>query len=142
MVCVALAAFSSAIVVLGFGWEPREMLLGAGAGVLIWGAIEFLSVVREKVPGRHQVAEVPAGVEIEPAFQPRKLWLVLVVPACVGLAWLVDRWDLGAVFVPGQFLGAAAANLLGVLLVARWEHRHGRRVLSHGDGEDVELFAG
>jgi hypothetical protein len=141
-VSVALAAVSSAIVVLGFGWEPRGMVLGAGAGMLVWGALEFLSRVREKVPGRQQVGEVPAGVEIEPAFHLSKLWLVLIGPACLGLAWLVDRGDVGAVFVPGQFLGVAAANLLGVLLVARWERRHGRRVLSHDDGEDVELFAG
>ena len=59
--------------------------------------------------------------------------MILVVPLCAGLAWLADRWDLGAVFVPGQFLGVAAANVVGVVLVGHWERRHGRRAVAATD---------
>jgi hypothetical protein len=35
------------------------------------------------------------------------------------LAWLADRWEMGALFVPGQLAGAAAAYLAGAALIAR-----------------------
>ena len=60
----------------------------------------------------------------------------------VGAAWLADWWDLGAVLVPGQFAGTAAACLVGVMLVRRWERAHGRQVVVGRDGSgDTELYA-
>ena len=60
-----------------------------------------------------------------------------------GLAWLADRWDMGALFVPGQFVGYACASTLGALVVARWERRAGRRVLYDSSFEDdrPDLYA-
>ena len=60
----------------------------------------------------------------------------------LGLAWLADRWNLGAFFVPGQILGCATAQLLGAALVARWERTHSSRVMvSARPRESDDLYA-
>ena len=83
----------------------------------------------------------PIGEPILRGLLP-KARLLLVVPLVVGAAWLADWWDLGAVLVPGQFAGTAAACLVGVMLVRRWERAHGRQVVMGRDGSgDTELYA-
>ena len=58
------------------------------------------------------------------------------MPVVCALAWLADRWNLGSLFFPGLFAGISAANLVGAVLVGRWERAHGRQVLvGHGSGD-------
>jgi hypothetical protein len=66
--------------------------------------------------------------------------LLLLLPVLVGLAWLADRWELGAFFIPGQYAGYAVADLVGVVLVGRWENRHGGTVFLHWNGDEPELY--
>jgi hypothetical protein len=59
----------------------------------------------------------------------------------VGLAWVADRFDLGAVFVPGQMAGYAVAYLVGFVLVRRWQRAHATQVLIGWGSGGPELYA-
>jgi hypothetical protein len=122
-----LAVVSSAMVLVVFDWSVAEAAGGAAIGAAIWGAFYFFDI-RGRVP-RGTLREPPPGAIVtRPASRHVRRWLA-AVPLCLGLAWLADRWGLGAVFVPGQFFGIAAANVTGAALVARWERAHGARAL-------------
>lgn len=130
--------------VLGvFAWDPSAVTAGTAAGVVIWGALEYFTAIRQRLPtGALETAPADAAWERSTAgglmrLAPR---LLLVVPLCLGLAWLADRTDLGSVFIPGQFAGYAAASLLGAWQVRRWEHEHRSRVAFRlKDGEEQLL---
>ena len=135
------AAWSAAVVIVAFDWSWAEVLGGGALGVLVWGALSFLTEIRQELPRTDALVAAPSGAKVE-----RRIWppaiLLLLFPICVALAWLADRWDLGGVFVPGQFAGTAVANLVGAVLVARWERTHGAQVLQRRDESgDVELYA-
>ena len=69
----------------------------------------------------------------------RLLWIaVLVAP----LAWLFDRLDAGAVFVPGQLFGVAAASLGAYVQIQRWESVNGRRVVYDPEAAEPRPLAG
>lgn len=142
---VAALALIAAAVVLGvFAWDPSAVAAGTGAGVVIWGALEYFTAIRPRLPtGALATAPADAAWERSTAgglmrLAPR---LLLVVPLCLGLAWLADRTDLGSVFVPGQFAGYAAASLLGAWQVRRWEHEHRIRVAFRLEDGEEQLLA-
>src|SRR5215475_11282311 len=90
---LAAAAFSAAAVLVLFDWKPVPMLTGAAIGVVLWGGISFLTEVRDAIPGSGALPPAPpdADIRAERGLNP---WLLLLIPACLGLAWLADRWDL------------------------------------------------
>ncbi|HEY6886120.1 MAG TPA: hypothetical protein VI300_00035 [Solirubrobacter sp.] len=137
---LALALASAALVLVVFDWRPLDVLEGTTLGVVLWGGVAFFTVVRSEVPRAASLPAAPADAEVEPAFRFHPAVLA-VVPLILGLAWLADRWELGAVFVPGQLAGSAVAKLLGAWLVSRWQHAHGHRVLSRQPGTgEPELY--
>jgi hypothetical protein len=135
----ALAVALTALMVLGFDWSLPQMVPGALAGAAVWGAVQFFATVRHHVPTAPRLPAPPAGAVLE-RDPGRPLRLGLWLPVFVGLAWLVDRWELGAVFVPGQFAGYALADLAGAVLVGRWQRRHGGTVLARWNGDEPDLY--
>jgi len=135
----ASAVAMSALMVIAFDWSPPEMLPGAVFGAAAWGAVKFFTDVRARVPAGARLPQAPADAVVDP--KRREPWrMLLVLPLLVGLAWSADRWDLGAVFVPGQFLGYALADLAGALLVGRWQDRNGGTVLLRWNRDEPELY--
>jgi hypothetical protein len=113
---------------------------GTGIGVLLFGLAHFLGL-RGGLPRAGALPNAPPDATIERAFRPSP-WLLLAVPFGVAAAWVVDRLDLGSVFVPGQFAGMAAAELLAAALVSRWQRAHGRTVLTRtSNADEPELYA-
>jgi hypothetical protein len=142
-----MAALVTGTVIAIFDWDASAMWLPGSIGAVIWGTFFFFSRVHMLVPSG-RLLDPPEGVDVN---RPRdrsgwlsRLGLVLFAMAsCLGLAWLADRWDLGAAAAPGQFAGYACAAALGALLVARWERAAGRRVLfdSSSDVDEIDLYA-
>ena len=139
-----LAGVSVVAVVVLFDWSLKEIVVGAPFGIVIWGAASFFFETRRYVP-RGRLPDAPTEQERE---RPRRgaarraVWLVISIPLAVGFAWLADAWDLGPVFVPGQWAGYAAAQAIALVLVARWENNHQQLVVlaeTH-DGDPV-LYA-
>jgi len=138
--------FGSAVSVIAvlvlFDWNARDLVLTAPIGMVLWGAVYFFADTRRYVP----TGPLPEPPPRRPSWRPGRvrswIWLGASIPLSVGLAWLADAWDLGTVFVPGQWLGAAVAQGVALALVWRWEHRHRRRVvfLEAEDGDPV-LYA-
>ena len=127
---LSIAGLLTAIVLVVYDWQPGDVLLGALVGAVVWGGV-YLWQSRDSVP-QGNIMEAPSGLE---ATSPR-VELGMVVFAlliCVPLAWLADHWEAGAVFVPGQFCGIAAAELVALVQIRRWEAEHGRRVLIDPD---------
>jgi hypothetical protein len=85
--------------------------------------------------------EPPVGASAT-SFRVKPGSAVLAFALCLPLAWLADRWDAGAVFIPGQFCGYAAAELVALVQIRRWEKAHGRRVLIDPDADDPRPYAG
>jgi hypothetical protein len=139
-----LGMLSGAVAVLILDWSAVDVVLGAGIGVLLWGFVWFLGT-RELVPcGALLAAPADAVVDLYGTLDtwPRTLLRTLwVVPLSAGAAWLADHWDLGALFVPGQFFGIAAAYLVSAWLVARWERAHRERAVFREHHADAELYA-
>jgi len=137
---LALSLLMSAVVVATFDWPVIDVLIGAVVGGAVFGAVTYFTEVRREVP---QAAALPLAPEDRPVMRRArpKAWQLLLVPAVCALAWVADRWDVGPLLVPGQFVGIAAANLVGAALVGRWERAHGRQVLVGRGSGDPELYA-
>jgi hypothetical protein len=140
LLALLLAVGLGALMVVVFNWEGLDVLYGTALGVLMWGGGSWFVEVRQEVPSTETLPLSPAGAKIDrPLSLPR---VVLMLPVFVGLAWFADRFDLGAVFVPGQLAGLAVAKLVGAVLVRRWERAHGTQVfLRRGDSGEPELYA-
>jgi hypothetical protein len=140
-----LASLLTAVVVVGFDWGLDDMVGGTLVGIAVFGAVKYGTETRHAVP-HGSLLEAPPGIEPRPAAVTASgaLILVMALALCVPLAWLADRWDLGAVFIPGQMAGYAAADLLSAALIGRWERTNGRRVLVDPDeyGSEVRPYAG
>jgi hypothetical protein len=120
------------VVIGAFGWRVGAVLIWTPVGAAVWGSCDYLWDVKRHLPtGR--LPDAPESVVVQSPSDSGSLrragHVLMWVAACIGLAWLADRWDMGALFVPGQFVGYACASALGALVVARWERRAGRRVL-------------
>jgi hypothetical protein len=138
---LTLAMVSGIVVVDVFHWKTLDVLAGAALGAVVWGSLGFFTVVRHEIPRAASLPAAPDDAEVEPAFRLHAS-VLLALPLTFGLAWLADRWNLGAMLVPGQLAGVAAVNLLGAALVARWQRTHGGRVLSrHSGAGEPELYA-
>ena len=134
------SVFLGATVVLGFDWALADVIGGAVIGIVLWGVLTYLTDVHNEVPEADDLPLAPIDAEIRRTrrLRPRVLGLI---PLCIAMAWLANRWDLGGAFVPGQFAGYASANLLGAVLVGRWQREHGGEVLVRYDGVDEpELY--
>ena len=129
----------SALMVAFFGWSVSQLFPGALLGAAVFGAVQFFTAVRQQVPDGTRLRSAPSGTTID-RDHGRPLRIVLLLPVLVALAWLVDRWDLGAAFVPGQYVGYALADLAGAVLVSRWQHRHGGTVLVRWNRDEPELY--
>jgi hypothetical protein len=137
LAALLLAVISGTAVVAVFEWDVKDMALGLPLGVAVWGGVKFLAETREHLP-RGALPEAPAAhvaAPPRPGFARRTIWFLASIPFLVVLAWLADAWSLGAVFVPGQLAGYAAAYAFGFYLVARWERRH-RQVVLHAETDD------
>ena len=137
---LVVSVLGGALVVALFGWPVIDVLVGAVFGGAIFGATTYFGEVRHEVPRAAALPRAPEDTPVVSGARPNA-WLWVVVPVVCALAWLADRWDLGSLFFPGLFVGISAANLVGAVLVGRWERAHGRQVLvGHGSG-DPELYA-
>jgi hypothetical protein len=144
----ALAALATGVLlaageILVFDWDPVDMAPGAVLGTCLWGTVHYLRDDAKLVP-RGAVLEAPRDIVVErPEIDlSAGLSLVGVAALCIPLAWLLDRFDVGAAFVPGLPFGYAAAALVAVVRIRRWERANGRRVLLEPDSEDPRPYAG
>jgi hypothetical protein len=133
------AALMAGVVIGVFGWRVGSVLIWTLVGAGVWGSFDYLWDVKRRLPtGR--LPDAPESVVVQSLSDSgllRRAGHVLMwVAACIGLAWLADRWDMGALFVPGQVVGYACASALGALMVARWEREEGRRVVYDLSTED------
>ena len=135
----ALAVALGCLMVLVFDWSWSYTVLWGLTGAALWGALDFFINVRHQVPEGTRLVAAPSDVMIDRDGR-RPLRMVLWLPVFLGLAWLVDRWDLGALFIPGQFAGYALASLAGGVLVGRWQNRHGGTVLLRWNSDEPELY--
>jgi hypothetical protein len=138
---LTLAVWAGALVVVVFDWPVPETLGGTAAGTMLWGCFYFFVDTRHQVPDADAFGDPPANAAIERR-GVLDAWMLVAIPGCAGLAWLADRWEIGAAFVPGQLGGIAAASLAGAVLSRRWEREHdGLVLLSRGESDDTEFFA-
>lgn len=127
-VSIGLAVVTTILAVLAFDYPLEDQLASTAIGVAIWGAVRFATEVRHETPGPSVIA-VPVVRTTPPSSRTcgRVLSIVLGLAGCVVVtAWAV-RLDMGGVFLPGQFLGYAAADLVGLAVTLRWERRNGDR---------------
>ena len=126
-----------------FGWDVGETVVGAVVGTCVWGATYYLRDKAKLVP-RGRVMDAPRDVEVHRGtrdFSSR--WeLIGLASLCIPIAWLVDRFAAGAVFMPGVPFGNAVASLIALGAVNRWERAHRRRILYEPDAEDVRPYIG
>jgi hypothetical protein len=135
LLAVGLCAF----VLVMFDWRAWDVVYGTATGIVLWGLFYGLLDVSDKIPSSESLPLAPADVTIDRAWNPRRL---LVFPLFFALAWLADRVDLGATFVPGQLAGAAVADLVGLVLVRRWQRDHETQVLLRwGESGEPELYS-
>jgi len=140
-----LSALIGVVMVAAFDWNARSMVLGTATGIVVWGAVKFFPEVVWQVP-RGSLPLPPEGARVavtQSGLASRAGRTLMTIAICVALAWLADRWDLGAFFAPGQFVGYMCAYALGALLIARWERERGQRVLLDLDdgGDEYTLYA-
>ncbi|HYI80334.1 MAG TPA: hypothetical protein VEW67_05705 [Thermoleophilaceae bacterium] len=137
------SALIGVAVVVAFDWNVRSMAVGTAIGTVVWGAVKFFPEVLPQVP-RGPLPAPPEGASLAVA-RNGLAWRagrsVMAIALCVALAWLADRWDVGAFFAPGQFAGYMCAYALGALLIARWERKRGQRVLFDPDEEGEDEHA-
>jgi hypothetical protein len=143
----AVAALATGIVltaaeILLFDWQAGHVAAGAALGTCIWGATQYLRYTAKLVP-RGVPQDAPRDVQVEPQGIDLSsgFWLIGLATLCVPLAWLLDRLAVGAVFIPGQPFGYAAASLIGLARITRWERANRRRVLFEPDTDDVRPYA-
>jgi len=137
---LALGGLLTVIVIAFFDWSVAEVVRGSLIGIALWAPVKYLVDSRHWVP---QGDIMDAPTHVEPSWSGVEFRSILLVAAlCFPLAWLADHWDLGAVFVPGQLLGYAAAELFAYVRTRRWERAHGRRVLIDPKTEDPRPLAG
>jgi hypothetical protein len=131
------------VVLLVFDWPLDEIALGAAIGAPLWGAGDWFWERKRSAPGRNDtILSPPAGASVEQEPRRNALWVWLALPVLAfGIAWCVSALDLGALFVPGQTLGYAASNLVGLIRVRRWERQDGRVLLLTTVDRDTELYA-
>jgi len=144
----ALAAFVTgvllaAVEILLFDWRPGEMVLGALVGTCGWGALYYFTDSGKLVP-RGTLQDAPQDMRVErPQVDLSSRFLLIgVATLCIPLAWLFDRLDAGAVFVPGQLFGVAAASLGAYVQIQRWESVNGRRVVYDPEAAEPRPLAG
>jgi len=132
-----LSALVGVVVVVAFDWNVRSMVLGTAIGIVVWGAVKFFPEALWQVP-RGALPVPPEGARVAVArggLASRAGRSAVAIAICAALAWLAERWDIGAFFAPGQFAGYMCAYALGALLIARWERERGQRVLFDPDEE-------
>lgn len=138
-----MAALVAVLVIAVFDWDIGDVAIWTVVGAAVWGTAAFFTEVRRQLPNG-RLPNAPDGVHVNGS-RGRDGWLsrlslvLFAIASCVGLAWLADRWALGPVFAPGQFVGYACAAALGAVLVARWERATGRRVVMDCSAEDDEF---
>lgn len=139
---LVLAAVATAAALAVFDWTLTAVLTGSAVGAAVWGAQEYATETRHRVP-RGELVHTALPVAAAHARRLRDLPGVLLAAALVaGAAWLADRWALGAVFIPGQLFGYACADLVGLMHVLRWEQTNGTAVVVTYDGDgDPNLYA-
>jgi hypothetical protein len=126
-----------------FDWDPRDMAVGAILGTAAWGTFAYLTNTGKVVP-RGALQEAPHDVAVEPrqVNLSSDYWLIGVSAVCIPVAWLLDRLEVGAAVIPGHPFGWAAASLLALVQIRRWEMATGRSVLFDPDGEELRPYAG
>jgi hypothetical protein len=135
-----LSALIGVVVIVAFDWDARSVVLGTAIGIVVWGAVKFFPEVLRWVP-RGSLPVPPEGASVampRSGLASKAGRTVMAITICIALAWLADRWDVGAFFAPGQFAGYMCAYAFGALLIARWERKRGQRVLFDPDepGDD------
>ncbi len=137
IVLLLLSLVVGALVIFVFGWDPVDVAIETAIGIAVWGGFKFSLEVRHEIP-RGPLPPPPAAAEMGADRNGFVSRMALAIVFCAGLAWLADRFDIGAVFAPGQFAGYTCAYAIGGLLVARWERSTGQRVLSEVSDETGE----
>jgi hypothetical protein len=133
----------AAVEVAVFDWRPRDMIAGAVAGAAVLGALDYLRDTAHLVPhGTLQEAPLGMTVESRQVKFSSALWLLVLAPICVLIAWIADNSNVGALIVPGQQFGYAIAALVALIQVRRWERAHGRRVLFDPEADQARPLAG
>jgi hypothetical protein len=140
---ITIGTLLAAAEIILFGWNPGKTVAGAALGTGLWGLGTYLTSTANLVP-RGELQEAPAGIEIEPGGVDlsSRFWLIALAAVCLPLAWVADRVHVGAAFVPGQLYGWAAASLIGLIRIRRWERAHGRRVVYDPDADTPRPYAG
>lgn len=143
LAALAMGVLLGATEILVFDWRPGEMALGALVGTCAWGALYYFTDSGKLVP-RGTLQDAPHDMQVEPRhFDLSSPFLLIgVATLCIPLAWLFDRLDAGAVFVPGQPFGVAAASLAAYVQIQRWESENGRRVVYDPEAADPRPLAG
>ena len=143
VVLIVFGTVLAAAEILLFDWNPGKTVAGAALGTGVWGLATYLTSTADLVP-RGELQEAPPGVEIEPGGVDlsSRFGLLALVAFCIPLAWVADRVHAGAVFLPGQAYGWAAASLIGLIRISRWERAHGRRVVYDPDADRPRPYAG
>jgi hypothetical protein len=139
----AFGVLLAAAEILLFDWRPGEMALGALVGTCAWGALYYFTDSGKLVP-RGTLQDAPHDLQLGPRqFDVSSGFLLIAVATlCIPLAWLFDRLDAGAVFVPGNLFGVAAASLAAYVQIQRWESESGRRVVYDPEATEPRPLAG
>ena len=126
-----------------FGWDVGHTVVGAGFGTCVWGTVYYLRDTAKFVP-RGRVMDAPPGVEVDRRTRDlsSRFELIGLATLCIPVAWLADRFSVGAVFMPGVLFGNAAASLIALGAVNRWERAHRRRILHEPGAEEVRPYIG
>ena len=138
----ARRAIASLVLGLGLGrgrdprvrWDAGDMVGGALVGTCVFGAISYFLAFAKLVP-RGSLIEAPRDVEVvsHQVNLSSTFWLIGVAALCLPVAWLFDRFEVGAFIVPGQLFGYAVASLAALVQISRWERTNGRRGLFEPD---------
>jgi hypothetical protein len=136
------AAVGTATVLWVLGWTPGKVASGVAFGAPAWAAIDYAVAVHSRLP-QGPLEQVPADAQWDSPDSSRRLiaGLALSVVVVVALACAIDLLGLGSAFVPGQFIGLAAAKLVGAWRVSRWEHRYRARVAFRFNDGELEMLS-
>lgn len=138
-----LGTLLAVVEILLFDWRALNTLLGGLLGACVWGIAMYFWSTGDLV-ARGALLPAPPDIEIEAGGidLSSRLRLVVVAAALVPFAWLADRLDVGGLFIPGQPWGYAAAAVVGLVRIERWERANGRRVLFGADAGELRVYAG
>ena len=133
----------AAVEILLFDWRASTTVVGGLLGACVWGAAMYFWSTSDLVP-RGRLEDAPASIEVEPGGidLSSRLWLIGVGAALLPFAWLADRLDVGPLLVPGQPWGYAAAALVWLVRIRRWEQANGRRVVYDPGAGTPRPYAG